>query len=88
VGVARQSRKPQGGAAKPPRANLQGTRQDRPALSIREFLADLWNYEHREDAEQHLESVLSWCSRARMQPFVKLGTTLREVQLISGPNLD
>jgi transposase len=47
------------------------------ALSIREFLADLWNYQLREDAEQHLESVLSWCSRSRMQPFVKLGKTLR-----------
>ena len=47
------------------------------ALSIREFLADLWNYQLREDAKQHLESVLSWCSRSRMQPFVKLGKTLR-----------
>lgn len=47
------------------------------ALSIREFLADLWNYQHRADAEQHLESVLAWCSRSRMEPFVKLGKTLR-----------
>lgn len=47
------------------------------ALSIRKFLADLWNYQLREDAEQHLESVLSWCSRSRIQPFVKLGKTLR-----------
>jgi hypothetical protein len=30
----------------------------------------------REDAEQHLESVMSWCRRARMQPFVKLGKKL------------
>ena len=47
------------------------------ALSIREFLADLWNYQLREDAEQHLEAVMSWCSRSRMQPFVKLSKTLR-----------
>ncbi len=47
------------------------------SLSIREFLADLWNYQLREDAERHLQSVLSWCSRSRMQPFVKLGKTLR-----------
>jgi transposase len=46
-------------------------------LSIREFLADLWNYQLRGDAEEHLMSVLSWCSRSRMQPFVKLGRTLR-----------
>src|SRR6188474_2981349 len=26
---------------------------------------------------QHLESVISWCSRSRMQPFVKLGKTLK-----------
>lgn len=47
------------------------------ALSIREFLAELWNYQSREDAEQHLESVMSWCSRSRMQAFVKLGKTLK-----------
>lgn len=46
-------------------------------LSLREFLADLWNYQHREDAEEHLKSVLSWCSRSRMEPFVKLGRTLK-----------
>ena len=47
------------------------------ALSIKEFLADLWNYQLREDAEKHFESVLSWCIRSRMQPFVKLGHTLK-----------
>jgi transposase len=47
------------------------------ALSIREFLADFWNYQHRTDARQHFGSVLAWCSRSRMQPFVKLGRTLR-----------
>jgi transposase len=47
------------------------------ALSIREFLADLWNYQNREDAEKHLESVMSWCRRSRMQPFVNLGRTLK-----------
>lgn len=44
------------------------------ALSI---LADLWNYQLREDAEKHLESVTSWCSRSRMEPFVKLIRTLK-----------
>ncbi|MEX1044508.1 MAG: ISL3 family transposase [Chthoniobacterales bacterium] len=47
------------------------------ALSIREFLADLWNYQRREDAEKHLEAVMSWCRRSRMEPFVKLGRTLK-----------
>lgn len=47
------------------------------ALSIKECLASLWNDKLREDAEQHLESVQFWCSRPCMQPFVKLGKTLR-----------
>jgi len=47
------------------------------ALSIREFLADLWNYQLREDAEQHLQSILSWCSRSRKKPFVKLAADKR-----------
>ena len=46
-------------------------------LSIKEFLADMWNYQHREDAADHLQSVLSWCSRSRLEPFVKFGKTLR-----------
>jgi len=46
-------------------------------LSIREFLADLWNYQLIEDAEEHLNSVISWCSRSRLEPFVKLGRTLK-----------
>lgn len=48
------------------------------ALSIREFLADLWNYQLREDAQQHLDSVLSWCRRSRMKPFINLGRTLKK----------
>jgi transposase len=48
------------------------------ALSIREFLADLWNYESRKDAEEHLIAVLSWCRRSRMDSFVKLGRTLKK----------
>jgi transposase len=47
------------------------------ALSLRDFLSDLWKYRHREDAQQHLEAVLSWCRRSRMEPFIKLGYTLR-----------
>ena len=46
-------------------------------LSIREFLADTWNYQTSKDAEDHFNSVISWCSRSRMGPFVKLGRTLR-----------
>ncbi|MEI7927713.1 MAG: transposase [Verrucomicrobiales bacterium] len=46
-------------------------------LSLREFLVDLWNYQHREDAEEQFKSVLSWCSRSRLEPLVKLGRTLR-----------
>lgn len=46
-------------------------------LSIRAFLADMWNYQLKEDAEEHLDSVISWCSRSRLEPFVKLGRTLR-----------
>jgi len=47
------------------------------ALSIREFLADMWNYQLREDAEDHFKSVISWCVRSRMKPFVKLGHSLK-----------
>jgi len=46
-------------------------------LSIREFLADMWNYQLREDAAEHLSSVISWCRRSRLKPFVKLAGTLR-----------
>ena len=47
------------------------------ALSIREFLADLWNYQTRENAEDHFKAVISWCVRSRMKPFVKLGQSLK-----------
>ena len=46
-------------------------------LSIREFLVDMWNYQALEDAEEHFNSVISWCSRSRMEPLVKLGRTLK-----------
>lgn len=47
------------------------------ALSIREFLADTWNYQHREDAADHFKAVISWCVRSRMKPFINLGHTLK-----------
>ena len=47
------------------------------AISLKEFLADMWNYQAVEDAEEHFKSVISWCSRSRMQPFVDLGRSLR-----------
>jgi len=46
-------------------------------LSIREFLADMWNYQTVEDAAEHFNSVISWCSRSRLEPFVNLGRTLK-----------
>lgn len=47
------------------------------ALSIRAFLVDLWRHSNREEAESHLQAVLSWCSRSRLQAFVELGRSLR-----------
>jgi transposase len=47
------------------------------ALSIREFLADSWNYATREQAEEHLKAVVSWCQRCRLKPFVDLARTLK-----------
>jgi len=47
------------------------------ALAIRDFLADTWRYETREQAEDHLKSVASWCQRSRMDSFVNLGRSLK-----------
>lgn len=47
------------------------------ALSIRDFLADTWNYRDEGDARAHLKSVMSWCSRSRMPHFVALGRSLK-----------
>lgn len=47
------------------------------ALSIKEFIADTWNYVSQADAREHLKAVISWCSRSRMKPFVKLARSLR-----------
>ena len=47
------------------------------ALSIRDFLADTWNYRDEGDAREHLEAVMKWCSRSRMPHFVALGRSLR-----------
>lgn len=48
------------------------------AMTLREFLQDLWKYVHRGDAEAHLRSFCSWAQRSRLQPFVKLARTLRK----------
>jgi len=48
------------------------------ALTLREFLQDLWKYAHRDSAQDHLESFCSWAQRSRLKPFVKLARTLRE----------
>lgn len=45
------------------------------ALSIRDFLADTWNYCDEDDAHDHLKAVMSWCSRSRMTLFIALGRT-------------
>jgi transposase len=47
------------------------------ALSIRDFLADTWNYQDEDDARDHLKAVASWCTRSRMKPFVALGRSLK-----------
>lgn len=47
------------------------------ALSIRDYLADTWNYASEADAREHLKAVISWCARSRMKPFVKLARSLR-----------
>lgn len=47
------------------------------ALSIRDFLADTWNYRDEADAREHLEAVMKWCSRSRIHHFVALGRSLR-----------
>lgn len=47
------------------------------ALAIKDFLADTWNYLSQVDAREHLKAVISWCSRSRMKPLVKLARSLR-----------
>lgn len=47
------------------------------ALSIRDYLADTWNYQNEGDARTHLEDVIRWCSRSRLEPFVALGRSLK-----------
>lgn len=47
------------------------------AMAIRDYLSDTWNYAEVEDAHEHLKAVISWCSRSRMEPFVKLARSLR-----------
>ena len=47
------------------------------SLAIRDLLSDTWNYATREMAEEHLKGVVAWCQRSRLEPFVKLGRTLK-----------
>lgn len=47
------------------------------AMAIRDFLADTWNYADVEGAREHLKDVMSWCSRSRLEPIVKLGRSLK-----------
>ena len=48
------------------------------AMALKEFLADTWRYAEREDAREHLDAVISWASRCRLEPFKKLARTLRK----------
>jgi len=48
------------------------------AVALREFLADTWKYSDRDLGEAHLEAVVSWAARCRMEPFKKLARTLRK----------
>ena len=47
------------------------------AMALKEFLADTWKYSDRDQGEEHLEAVVSWAARCRMEPFKKLARTLR-----------
>ena len=47
------------------------------ALAIKDYLADTWIYENREDAEEHLRKVISWASRSRLEPFKRLAKSLK-----------
>jgi transposase len=48
------------------------------ALSIKDFLADTWNYASETDAREHLKAVINWCRRSRMEAFVKLARSLHK----------
>ena len=48
------------------------------ALGWRDFLADLWRYTTREDAEEHLKYVYSWGRRCRLEPIKKLCATIKK----------
>ena len=47
------------------------------AIAIRDYLADTWNYAGKQEADEHLKAVISWCFRCRMEPFVKLARSLK-----------
>lgn len=44
---------------------------------MRPFLTDTWNYAGKQEADEHLKAVISWCARSRMEPFVKLARSLK-----------
>ena len=48
------------------------------SLAMREYLQDAWRYTNADDAREHLEHFCSWAQRSRLQPFVKLGRTIRK----------
>lgn len=47
------------------------------AMSIRDYLADTWNYAEKEDARDHLLDVINWCKNSELAPFIKLASSLK-----------
>lgn len=50
------------------------------AMGLREYLQDLWKYTDRKDAQEHLESWLSWAKRCRIKAFQRLAKTIQKHQ--------
>ena len=48
------------------------------AMSLREFLRDLWGYATIDLAEAHFKSWYSWARRNRLEPFKKVAKTLKD----------
>lgn len=55
------------------RLNLQTAR----AWRIKETANGLWHYSYRKVAEGHWKSLLSWISRSRLKPMIKVGKMVR-----------
>jgi transposase len=47
------------------------------AWRIKEAANGLWSSAHRDDVERNWKSLLSWISRCRLEPMIKLGRTIK-----------